>query len=312
MNFYKYLAKKISFTFLGVFLILTLFYIILAPLLADKNLNDKPFIVNYFYFIGSIFTGFGEIYNSSSFSNAQDYFFYYFKYSLLFETIAFSLSLLLGYLTGVFLAYKNGKLSDAVISLIIFIIASIPAFIIAPLMLLLAEVNDIPVNFVTPNVLNTGYMFLSLLLPISILLITSVSFFAVIVKNATVNILRKDFINIQKANGQSSAYIFWKSIFKNLIIDTINKLNSLLIIIISFALVLERIFQIPGQSLIFMSIFNSGEINVMMCLIFFKVLTILLISFFCEVIYDVLKVDNNYNFSYKILYKSKKQELTDE
>ncbi|MFZ8239959.1 ABC transporter permease subunit, partial [Mycoplasmopsis bovis] len=224
---------------------------------------------------------------------------YYFKYSLLFESITFILSIIFGYLLGILLAYKNGKISDAIISLLIFVFASIPVFVLAPLMIILAEYTDLPVNFVPIDSLNAGYMLLSLVLPISIILIVTVSFFAIVAKNAMLNILSKDYIKVLKTMGLSNKKIFLIGVFKNLIIETINRMLAVLVFIISLGIVMERIFQIPGQSLILTSAFTNGEINVLMCLVFYKAFVIFLFSTITEIIYDVLSVENNFNYHIK-------------
>ncbi|AEI90219.1 ABC transporter permease [Mycoplasmopsis bovis] len=299
MNFYKYAFKKILFALLGIFLITLFFYVLLSQFIINDKFNSEPLSKHFFAFLGSIFSNFGQVYNSSSFNNALEYFGYYFKYSLLFESITFILSIIFGYLLGILLAYKNGKISDAIISLLIFVFASIPVFVLAPLMIILAEYTDLPVNFVPIDSLNAGYMLLSLVLPISIILIVTVSFFAIVAKNAMLNILSKDYIKVLKTMGLSNKKIFLIGVFKNLIIETINRMLAVLVFIISLGIVMERIFQIPGQSLILTSAFTNGEINVLMCLVFYKAFVIFLFSTITEIIYDVLSVENNFNYHIK-------------
>ncbi|QQH25307.1 ABC transporter permease [Mycoplasmopsis bovis] len=299
MNFYKYAFKKILFALLGIFLITLFFYVLLSQFIINDKFNSEPLSKHFFAFLGSIFSNFGQVYNSSSFNSALEYFGYYFKYSLLFESITFILSIIFGYLLGILLAYKNGKISDAIISLLIFVFASIPVFVLAPLMIILAEYTDLPVNFVPIDSLNAGYMLLSLVLPISIILIVTVSFFAIVVKNAMLNILSKDYIKVLKTMGLSNNKVFFIGVFKNLIIETINRMLAVLVFIISLGIVMERIFQIPGQSLILTSAFTNGEINVLMCLVFYKVFVIFLFSAITEIIYDVLSMENNFNYHIK-------------
>ncbi|MBT1368565.1 ABC transporter permease [Mycoplasma bovis] len=299
MNFYKYAFKKILFALLGIFLITLFFYVLLSQFIINDKFNSEPLSKHFFAFLGSIFSNFGQVYNSSSFNSALEYFGYYFKYSLLFESITFILSIIFGYLLGILLAYKNGKISDAIISLLIFVFASIPVFVLAPLMIILAEYTDLPINFVPIDSLNAGYMLLSLVLPISIILIVTVSFFAIVVKNAMLNILSKDYIKVLKTMGLSNNKVFFIGVFKNLIIETINRMLAVLVFIISLGIVMERIFQIPGQSLILTSAFTNGEINVLMCLVFYKAFVIFLFSAITEIIYDVLSVENNFNYHIK-------------
>lgn len=48
--------------------------------------------------------------------------------------------------------------------------------------------------------------------------------------------------------------------------------------------------------MILIFVFVNGEINVLMCLVFYKVFVIFVFLVINEIIYDVLKVENNFNF----------------
>ncbi|NES52986.1 ABC transporter permease subunit, partial [Escherichia coli] len=100
--------------------------------------------------------------------------------------------------------------------------------------------------------------------------------------------LSKDYIKVLKTLGLSNQKVFFIGILKNLIIETINRILAVLIFIISLGIIMERIFQIPGQSLILTSAFANGEINVLMCLVFYKAFVIFVFSAINEIIYDVL------------------------
>lgn len=303
MNFFKYFFKRIIFALLGVFIIVTFSYVVFAAFIKNNEFNNELLIVNYFRFLGSIFKDFGKVYSASSFNNAREYFFYYYKFSFLFCFITFIISLCLGFIIGVVSAYKTDRYPKIASTVIIFILSSIPTFVLAPLALIFAEFTDLPVNFVFSESANFGYTLLSLLLPVAILSISATSFFAIVVKNTTVKILNAEFITIMKATGHSSKNIFFKGVLKNLIAGVINHISAMIIMIISFSLILEIFFQIPGQSLILDSAFKNGEINVLMCLIFFKSLLIFLISAINEIIFNILKADNNMNFEFKINIK---------
>ncbi|WP_027334656.1 ABC transporter permease subunit [Mycoplasmopsis felifaucium] len=299
MNFLKYLCKKISIAILSIILITSLLYVVIFAFINNEFLKSKSLMNQYSEFIGSIFSNFGKVYGSSSFQNAQSYFFNYYKWSLLFEGIAFVISIILGYFIGIFLAYKQGKWSDILISSLIFIFAAIPTFIFAPLMLILAEAIDLPVNFVDPSSATVGYLLLSLILPAALLSISSISFVSIVVKKATYNILKQEYITVLRATGQNSQNIFFKGVFKNLIGDTINQIIPMILLLISFGLIIERIFQIPGQSLILLSSFKDGEINVLMCLIFYKLLLLIGLTIIFEFVSDLINLKISFNFLQK-------------
>lgn len=309
MNFSKYFFKKILLTFLGIFITVTLGYFVIALFINNSQINKEPIIKNYFAFLGSIFSGFGKPFstNNSGFNSSLELFFHYYKFSLLFVSISFVLSFFIGVFVGIWLGYKNNKMTDLVLSFIVFILAAIPTFIFAPIMLIISEVNDLPVNFIEPSAFGFGYTLLSLMLPISLLSLGIIAFFATITKNNLVQILKKDYVITLKANGLSTLQIFNKAVIKNLFISLVNQIVPILVLTISFSLIIERIFQIPGQSVILISMFDQKEINVIMALVFFKALLLFLLAFICELTYDLLQVENGYNFSFNFNFKENRE-----
>lgn len=315
MSFYKYLLKRISLAFLGIFITITFSYVILAIFI---NYANQSILSGYFNFLHNIFHHFGTFKNDefNSFSSPLALFFNYYKHSVFLVGVTFFISIFLGFLIGVFLAYKNNTWSEVLLNILIFVFAAIPTFIIAPLMLIFAEFWDLPVNYIEPSILGIGYTALSLLLPIILLSLTSIAYFATVTKNSMIVILKKDYVQTLKACGQSEHSIFWKCIFKNLVISLLNTLTPLLILTISFSLIIERIFQIPGQSLILTTMFSKDELNVIMALIFFKSLVLFIFDLICEVLHDALQVDNKLNLYYTIripnAYKLLRKEAKDE
>ncbi|UUD35574.1 ABC transporter permease [Mycoplasmopsis caviae] len=305
MNFAKYFFKKILLTLLGVLVTITISYFVIVIFI--NNQNGQPIIKNYFKFLISIFNGFGKplLANNSGFKSSLSLFFHYYKFSLLFVGISFVFSFFIGVLVGIWLGYKNNKFSDLAISFIVFILAAVPTFIFAPIMLIISEINDLPVNFVEPSAFGFGFTLLSLMIPISLLSLGIIAFFTTITKSNLVQILKKDYVITLKANGLNSWKIFQKAVIKNLFISIINQIVPILVLAISFSLIIELIFQIPGQSIILISMFEQGEINVIMALVFFKTLLLFILAFICELIYDILQVENGYNFYFNLNIKDR-------
>ncbi len=297
---------------LGIIITITISYVVLFIFLHNNN-SQYPLIKQYFHFIFSIFSSFGSLNSNdlkTSFNSPIELFFFYYQYSLFFVGVSFVLSLFLGFIIGIFLAYKNGKISDITISFIIFSMAAIPTFILAPIALIIASINDLPISFINDEYLGFSYTLLSLLIPIALLSFTPIAYFATTTKNNMLEILSENYITVMKSMGQSTNKIFWKGIFKNLFASEINQIVPILLLTISFGLIIERIFQIPGQSLLFTTMFQKHEIDVIMTIIAFKAFLIFLIAFFCEIVHDVIYLNEEIGWNnltwFQILYKKSK------
>lgn len=311
MNFYKFLFKKISLSILGVFITLSFCYLLFGIFIENKNFDNdnKNFIlINLFWYLVSIFTfKYGKIHNSillNAFNNPASLFFHYLKVTILLIFIVLVISIIIGFWIGVFLAYKANTLSEIIINSIILSISSIPTFILAPLGIVFSEKIDYPINFIELGIIDWVATIQSMVIPIIILSIGMIAIFSILVRKVMINILQQDFVIVAKANGFSNSQVFWKTIFKNLIIELLNYLIPFIISLLSFSLIIERIFVIPGQGLLLSSVFKNGELDIFATFIFFNALFLYLGQTLIESIYQILKVDNKLNFVFT--FKSKK------
>lgn len=302
MNFYYFLFKKISLAILGVFITLTFLFFFLG-IFINSNFSS-PLVIQYFKYLLSIFTfKFGKIYNSTisnSFINPATFYFFYIKLSLIFTLITFLLSIIIGFGIGIFSAYKINTKSEILTNIIIFFFSSIPTFILAPIGIILAEKLDFPINYIDPNLLGFSFTINSFIIPVIILSLGTITIFSILTKKVLLNILNQDYVIIMKANGMSSFKIFWKVIFKNLIINQLNYLIPIYVAMVSYSMIIERIFQIPGQSLLLNSVIKMNELEILSTFIFFTSLFIYLAQALIEILYQTLNVDNKMNFYFKI------------
>lgn len=295
INIFTYLLKKIFFLFLSVFVIVSFSYFIVSiyiPNPASANLSEQNIIVRYFLYLGDIlFFKFGLIYDENlqtSFSNPSLLFFNYFKWSFLVIIVTFFLGIILGYIIGVLVAYKYHSSFATGFNTFIFIFSAVPIFIIAPIILSLSENVNIPTLFISPDIISFGITIYSLMIPIAILLLGTIATVSSLTKNAVVFIIRSDYINYIKCCGLSNLQIFFKYILKNSLVSLIGYIPALYVSLITFSLIIERIFQIPGQSIILSNTFELGEINIIMFLILFMTFTILGIQTVVEILQKVL------------------------
>ncbi|VEU77938.1 ABC transporter permease subunit [Mycoplasmopsis columbinasalis] len=288
MNFAKYLTKKIFLLAVTFSIALFLGYVFFF-LLLNKT-QTVSILEGFFLFLNNLSKGFGQLYNTTiadAFSSPLTLFWNYYQWSFLFVSTTLVISVLVGLTIGLVMGYKNNKSSDLILSFFVFGAIAIPTFVLAPILIVVAQNNDLPVMFLKPSVLGLNWTIASLIFPIILLLVVPVSIISTITKNTIIKSYTESYIVQMQANGMSTTAIFRKAIFKNICTNLAGNAFGILILVSSFSFIIERIFQIPGQSLLLINMIESNEINVLLCFLFFKLLIFLLFLLLFDTLSDV-------------------------
>ncbi|WP_051617771.1 ABC transporter permease subunit [Mycoplasmopsis iners] len=288
MRFINYFSKKIFFS-IGTFaLVIICAYVFLYSSIANSN---KPIISELFNFLKNVFNGFGELYTKSlklTFNSAFDLFWSYFYHSLLFLILTICFSIILGISIGIFIGYKHNSISEKFVSIFVFAAISIPTFILAPIMIVIAQNNDIPIMYLKPDEYGIWWNIASLIIPVCLLSLLPISYISTVTKNTILQTLSENYVVQMKAIGMSNYDIFNKTVFKKIIANLVSQSITILAITLSISFILERVFQIPGQSLLIISMFQMKEINVLMCFITINLLIFLTLNLISETTYIAL------------------------
>ncbi|MGY5139685.1 ABC transporter permease subunit [Mycoplasmopsis gallinarum] len=316
MKYFTYVSKQLFIYF--IFLIITIFgsYIFLYSFF---NKNYETNLLNQFFsFIKNIFNQSlkpSSIFlNNSGFESVNFLVYKYWEISMIILGISFGISLFLGISIGLYLGFKVNSLTENVVSLIIFIFAAVPTFIFAPILLSVAEINDIPILYVADS--GPLFWFLSIILPILLLSIIPISYIATNIKTSVILISKKDFITQLKSNGMSNLNVFFKGYLNHLIANLITELIPIYLLMNSFLIILEKMFQIPGQSMLILLIFETKDFNVLVFFVSIQIIIFLLFSFISTTIFNYLTLNylkNNklivFNLQFKFKTKFQKRRI---
>ena len=186
------------------------------------------------------------------------------------------ISMLIAYLVsiplGIYSAYKKDSLLDRGISLILFILYSMPSFFVGVILLLLFANSDgflywfpesgikSPVTF-DPNWHwyewdSIKHMAPYLVLPLITYTYGSFAFLSRIMRIGMIDILNQDYIRTARAKGLSERTVILKHALKNSLLPIITVFAAIFPIAIGGSIVIEYIFSIPGMG---MEIFNAIE-----------------------------------------------------
>lgn len=282
-----YILKRFFLGIVSLFILMSIVFLLTAsfadtPYTGDPNNYeqwkeannfDKPVIVRYGIYLKDFFSGnFGKIYsNNNGFDNIPSAFFVPLGWTLLVTIPAFILAIILGSFLGILAGYNRGTWIDYLINLFVVIFIGLPSFIIAPIILLIANSSNglIISQFLDPNEHGWGLTIKSLVLPIITVTLGSLAGYAILVRNQMVTILTSNHILIAKSKGLNQWEIFWKHIIRNISIPLISFIVPSFIVLLLGNIIIEQFFNVPGSSTLITKAFPNGEINVVMFTIFF-------------------------------------------
>ena len=188
--------------------------------------------------------------------------------------ISFSLSLisiLLAYLIsipiGIYSAYRKDSLADTGMSLILFILYSMPSFFVGTLLLLQFANPDnlswFPVSGIQdPTLFDPNWSFWQkikhrmpfLILPIITYTYGSFAFLSRIMRVGMIDIVSQDYIRTARAKGLGERKVILKHALRNSLLPVITVFAAIFPMAVGGSIIIEVIFSIPGMGV---EIYNS-------------------------------------------------------
>jgi peptide/nickel transport system permease protein len=185
------------------------------------------------------------------------------------------LSILLAYIisipVGVFSATHEHTFANRLITLMIFLLYSIPAFFMGSLLLTFFANPDLLEWFPTggigdPALYNPGWSLFRkisfwapyLVLPVITYTYAAIAFLSRQVKAAMGESLKQEFILSARAKGLPERKVIWKHAFRNALLPVITVFSAVFPLAIGGSVIIETIFSIPGMGLeIYQSVMSS-------------------------------------------------------
>ncbi len=181
------------------------------------------------------------------------------------------ISILLAYLVsipiGIYSAYKKDSTADKGMSLILFILYSMPSFFVGTLLLLQFANPDnlswFPVSGIQdPTLFNPDWSIWMklkhrmpyLILPIITYTYGSFAFLSRIMRVGMIDIVSQDYIRTARAKGLGEGKVILKHALRNSLLPIITVFSAIFPMAIGGSIIIEMIFSIPGMGL---EIYNS-------------------------------------------------------
>lgn len=296
----KYILKRLAMTFIALFLIILLTFVIEhsipgGPFTGDRRVSeeveialnakyhlDQPLYVQFFEYLGGILHGdFGPSYKYTGKEVSE------------FITSGFPVSAKLGGITcifvilaaipmGLYAAIKNGKWQDMLIMAIATIGVTIPSFVIASILI---YVFAYKFDAVPSYGLDTwkGYI-----LPIITLGGYSVSYIARQMRSSLLEVIGQDYIRTARAKGLSEFKVITKHALRNALIPVVTVLGPMIANLLTGSFVVEQIFAVPGLGVYFVKSVSQRDYTTIMGVTIFYATFLLAMVFIVDILYCLI------------------------
>lgn len=308
MSFRGYVLRRLAWTALAVWLVLTASFLFIA-FLPDPNLNvvqwrggeeaakaymearnyDAPLLERYVDWVGAFLTfEFGD--SARTGESARAMLAERLPVTLAYMVPAILLAVVVGPLVGLFAATRHGGLLDRATTVVTYLGMAVPAFLLGELVLLgvLLHLNDYPIVYVDDESILSPTNRKVLAMP---MLVTVVNMLVVQVRYARAEALEylpADFVKTLRASGASGLDVV-RHVFRNAAIPLVSLfLTEMLTVLFVTVYVVEYVFRVPGIGLMAIDAIQYQDPAALLASVFLPVYVALLGSFVQDLAYTWL------------------------
>lgn len=158
---------------------------------------------------------------------------------------AFLIALTLGVVVGVLAALHRGKWLDTSSMSVMLFFYAIPAFVIIPFYQVLIDrlvASNLPTLPVQGWSQGPEYK----IMPIVILALTSMGYYARITRTVMLEVLGQDYVRTARSKGLSERVVIFLHAFRNAMLPLLSVVGPSLAYLVSGAFIIEYLFNIPG------------------------------------------------------------------
>ena len=202
------------------------------------------------------------------------------KITVSLSLIAVLLSYLIAIPAGIVAAVRSGTRLDGAMTLVLFVLYSIPTFWGGLMLILIfgkAGLGWLPVlGLQSPDAetMSLGArvwdMGLHAVLPIATLTYGSLAYLSRQMRVGMIDVIHQDFIRTARAKGLSERVVVLKHALRNSLIPVITIFASILPILVGGSIIVETVFDIPGMGLYTYKGLLNRDYNIMMATVTFS------------------------------------------
>jgi ABC-type dipeptide/oligopeptide/nickel transport system permease component len=211
---------------------------------------------------------------------------------LLSETLIYLFAVPLGVLCAVY----RGRFQDRAISLVLFVLNSIPSVVLGMLLLTYFCYGNFLKIFPMYGLHAEGYESLSGMaraldyawhatLPVVCLTLGSLAGLAMFGRSSMLDIINQDFVRTARAKGQSEPVVILKHALRNAMIPVITLFSTFIPAMLGGSVIVEVLFGVPGMGRLSFSSIEAKDYNTMMALIYIDAIVVMLSILLSDLLY---------------------------
>ncbi|RLL43801.1 ABC transporter permease [Oceanobacillus piezotolerans] len=250
---------------------------------------NRPLYQQYFDWIGGLFTG--DLGNSIRFSMpVSDLLMERLPVTLSVASMALVIVVLVALPLGIFVARRQNKVSDVVLSSVTQLGMAIPSFWLGMILILYIGMN---VDFFRIN----GYIpwsesikgaLSTLVLPALTIAIPQIAVKFRYVRTAILEQMELDYVRTIRSKGLPEKLIVYKHILKNALIPILTIFGLITAEVVAGTIIVEQVFALPGVGQLLITSISYRDFPLVQGIVMYITITVVLINFIVDMLYSVI------------------------
>lgn len=200
---------------------------------------------------------------------------------------AMVLALLVAVPLGTVMAMRHRRLSGVLLSGLSQVGVAVPAFLAGILLITLFAVRLrwLPANGWTPPIVDPAMFLQQLVLPACSLAVVQGAVLTRYVRSAVLDVLREDYLRTARAKGLRPGQALIRHGLRNAAVPVVTVLALQLATLLIGAVVVERVFVIPGLGSLLLDSVANRDLIVVQDVVMILVVAVLLVNFVVDLLY---------------------------
>lgn len=302
---FKYILKRIAYTIVTVFVLVTLTFFMMQllpgdPFTGEKKIPDnvmasmkakygldKPVTTQYILYVGNVLHGdFGVSLDDNR--SVTDKLLTTFPVSFDLGIRALIFAVVVGILIGILAAVKRGTAWDSICMVIALLGVSVPSFIVAALLQYFFGLKLYQWTGVKFFPITGWNSWNCKILPVLAMGFGTIASVSRLMRTSMLDVLSSDYIKTAKAKGLSQTAIIWKHGVRNAILPVVTILGPTTASILTGGFVVESIFSIPGMGKSFVTSIQQVNYTMIMGTTIFYGTFLILCNLVVDLVYGLI------------------------